>query len=277
MTALDHSVLDDPSTRSRLDSGSMLRAIDEMPEQCREAWTAAQGFELPWTEAPERIVILGLGGSAIAGDYFRALLALESYVPVFNVRGYELPPFVDDQTLVIASSFSGETEEVLSAFEQALATPTRKLVLAVCESVKETVAEDGDKRIWVIDVREERQPVMVSSFPTPKPAAGLPWTDYDQRPRRFGPHNVHELRPSYGYRSEYLIFSTWYNAGLRITDLSDPSRPEDVGYFVPPPPPNQAAPQINDVFVDNDRLIYLTDRYNGGLYVVEYEGPDISD
>src|SRR5207249_6010067 len=43
--------------------------------------------------------------------------------------------------------------------------PSRGLVLCVCESVKETVAEDGDKRIWVVDVREERQPVMISSFP----------------------------------------------------------------------------------------------------------------
>jgi hypothetical protein len=48
-----------------------------------------------------------------------------------------------------------------------------------------------------------------------------------------------------------------------------------VGYFVPPAPPGQEAPQINDVFVDEPRLIYLSDRYNGGMYIVEYEGPDI--
>ncbi|HZR99786.1 MAG TPA: hypothetical protein VFE37_13825 [Chloroflexota bacterium] len=154
--------------------------------------------------------------------------------------------------------------------------PSRGLVLCVCESVKETVAEDGDKRIWVVDVREERQPVIRSSFPRPTPPAGSPWKDYDERPRRFGPHNVHENRPHYGYRSEHLIFSTWYNAGLRITDLSNPDRPEEVGYFVPPAPEGQGAPQINDVFVDEQRLIYLTDRYNGGMYIVEYEGPDIT-
>jgi glucose/mannose-6-phosphate isomerase len=50
-------------------------------------------------------------------------------VPVFNVRAYELPPFLDERTLVIASSFSGETEEVLSAFEQALSRPARKLAM----------------------------------------------------------------------------------------------------------------------------------------------------
>jgi hypothetical protein len=41
---------------------------------------------------------------------------------------------------------------------------------------------------------------------------------------------------------------------------------------VPPTPPGQEAPQINDLFVDTDGLIYLTDRYNGGMYVVEYTG-----
>ena len=98
---------------------------------------------MPWKDAPERIVILGMGGSAIAGDYFRALLALESSVPVFNVRAYQLPAFVDEDTLVIASSFSGETEEVLSAFEQALATPARKLVMTTGGRLLATARANG--------------------------------------------------------------------------------------------------------------------------------------
>jgi len=156
----------------------------------------------------------------------------------------------------------------------ALPLPGRGLVIGVCESVKDTCEEDGDKRIWVIDVRHERQPVTISTFPRPVPPPGSPWPDYCQRPQRFGPHNVHEHRPHYGYRNEYLLFATYYNAGLRVVDLRNPFRPEEVGYFVPPAPPGQAAPQTNDVYVDEDRLIYLTDRHNGGLYVVEYEGPE---
>src|SRR6266542_359062 len=122
-------VLDDAAERGRLDPGGMLDAVGGLPEQCREAWDAAKAFEVPWKEAPREIVILGMGGSAIAGDYFRALLSLESPVCVFNVRAYDLPPFVDEDTLVIASSFSGETEETISAFEQALATPAKKLAI----------------------------------------------------------------------------------------------------------------------------------------------------
>src|SRR5436309_11947912 len=129
MTSKRHPVLDDAAERSRLDPAGMLEAVHGLPEQCREAWAAAKAFEAPWKVAPRRIVILGMGGSAIAGDYFRALLSRESPVPVFNVRAYDLPSFVDEETLVIASSFSGETEETLSAFEQALATPARKLAI----------------------------------------------------------------------------------------------------------------------------------------------------
>jgi glucose/mannose-6-phosphate isomerase len=143
MTKAARPTLDDPKALTRLDPSSMLGAIDGMPQQCRQAWEAAQAFELPWDEAPEKIVVLGLGGSAIAGDYFRALLTLESAVPVFNVRGYELPPFVDGRTLVIASSFSGETEEVLAAFERALATPARKLVMTTGGRLLATARANG--------------------------------------------------------------------------------------------------------------------------------------
>ncbi|OGA15690.1 MAG: hypothetical protein A3G25_13080 [Betaproteobacteria bacterium RIFCSPLOWO2_12_FULL_63_13] len=145
-----------------------------------------------------------------------------------------------------------------------LPLPGRKLVVATDESVKD-LCQEGEKRVWVIDIREERNPVTISSFPVPQ-------GDFPTRGRRFGPHNVHENRPG-SFQSEKLIFVTYYNAGLRVVDIRNPYRPEEVGYFVPPAPPGQAAIQINDVFVDADGLIYITDRYHGGLYILEYTGP----
>jgi hypothetical protein len=59
---------------------------------------------------------------------------------------------------------------------------------------------------------------------------------------------------------------------MRITDISDPDRPIEAGHFLPPPPPGEEAPEINDLFVDADKLIYLTDRRRGGMYIVEYTG-----
>jgi len=143
MTGKASEILDDPDARARLDPSGMIEAVHALPDQCREAWAAAEAFRLPSQQAPERIVVLGMGGSAISGDYFRALLALESSVPVFNVRQYDLPPFVDERTLVIAASFSGDTEEALAAFEQALATPARKLVITTGGQLLATARANG--------------------------------------------------------------------------------------------------------------------------------------
>ncbi len=137
-------VLDDPTARRRLDPSGMLDAVRELPQQCQQAWEAARAFRLPPDYADvDRVVVLGMGGSAIAGDMLRVLLARESAVPVFNVRQYDLPPFVGERTLVIACSFSGGTEETLSAFNQALATPARKLVVTAGGQLLATARANG--------------------------------------------------------------------------------------------------------------------------------------
>jgi hypothetical protein len=147
-----------------------------------------------------------------------------------------------------------------------LPLPGRKLVVAVDESVKYDCNE-GEKRVWLIDVREERNPVIVSTCPVPE-------GDFCKRGLRFGPHNAHENRPG-SFQSEKLIFITYYNAGLRIFDIRNQYRPEEVGFFIPPAPEGQKAPMFNDLYVDAGGLIYVTDRMTGGLYILEYTGPAI--
>jgi glucose/mannose-6-phosphate isomerase len=137
-------ILDDPAARRRIDPAGMLGSITALPDQCRSAWSDAQSLELPVDyHDVGRIAILGMGGSAIGGDFFRVLLQRESAVPVFNVRGYDLPAFVTEKTLVIASSFSGNTEETLSAFDQALKTPCRKLVITSGGNLLATARANG--------------------------------------------------------------------------------------------------------------------------------------
>ena len=104
------------------------------------------------------------------------------------------------------------------------------------------------------------KPVVISSFPRPQPPAGSPWATVLGPPRRVGPHNLHENRPG-SFQSEQVIFSTWNNAGLRLHDIGDPDRPTEIAHFNPEPPPGQDAPKANDVYVDADGLIYLTDRF----------------
>lgn len=138
------SVLDDPQALRSLDPGGMADSLDGLPDQCRDAWAAAQTLQLPPDYADiDRIVVLGMGGSAIAGDLWRVLLQRECAVPVFNVRQYDLPPFVNERTLVIASSFSGDTEETLSAFRQALATPAKKLAVTAGGRLLATARANG--------------------------------------------------------------------------------------------------------------------------------------
>ena len=124
------SVLDDPSAYQRIDPGGTRALIRDLPRQCRAAWQEAQALRLPPDYASvDKVVILGMGGLVIAGDLFRSLAALESPVPVFVHRDYDLPRLVDGRTLLIAMSYSGDTEETVSAFEAGLRTGAKKLVI----------------------------------------------------------------------------------------------------------------------------------------------------
>jgi glucose/mannose-6-phosphate isomerase len=134
--------LDDATVVTQFDPGGMLASVAALPDQCREAWDAAQDVG-PLGPEIDKVVVLGMGGSAIAGDIWRMLLQRESGIPVFNVRQYDLPPFVDERTLVIASSYSGNTEETLSAFEQALATGAKTFAITSGGKLLTTVRTNG--------------------------------------------------------------------------------------------------------------------------------------
>jgi glucose/mannose-6-phosphate isomerase len=110
--------LDDLETFHRFDPSAMLRRIAELPEQCRNAWIQAEELEIPiGYNRAEKVVVLGMGGSSIGGELLRTLAEQECIVPIVVNRDYDVPSFVDERTLVIASSYSGNTEETLSAFE----------------------------------------------------------------------------------------------------------------------------------------------------------------
>lgn len=92
----------------------MLELIRSLPDQIREAL----GYEISEIKKPERIFICGMGGSAIAGDIAKMLVP-DLTIPVEVIRDYYLPPYARQRDLLIASSYSGNTEETLAAFEDA--------------------------------------------------------------------------------------------------------------------------------------------------------------
>ncbi len=113
--------LDDEGALRARDPSRMLDAVTGLSRQCREGHEIGRGAgSRPSTDAPSNVVICGMGGSAVAGDVLRVLLAGSLPWPVVVVRSPELPAFVGPRSLVLASSYSGNTAETLACFEEAV-------------------------------------------------------------------------------------------------------------------------------------------------------------
>lgn len=98
----------------------MKEVLIDFPSQLTGAIEASKNVVLPTIQNPSNIVICGMGGSAISGDLIAKYLTDKIKVPVIVNRDYSLPDFVDSNSLVFISSYSGNTEETLSAYEKAL-------------------------------------------------------------------------------------------------------------------------------------------------------------
>lgn len=142
----------------------MLDHLRGFPEQCQRAWEKVLKFELPreYTKI-SNVVILGMGGSAIGGDIVRRLAMAESKVPVWVHRDYGLPAFVDASTLIIASSYSGNTEETLSAFTKSLGTRAKKLAITSGGKLKHLAEKEGIPA-FIIDCQAPPRAAFPHSF-----------------------------------------------------------------------------------------------------------------
>ncbi|MBI2917026.1 MAG: bifunctional phosphoglucose/phosphomannose isomerase [Chloroflexi bacterium] len=122
--------LDDLPVYPKLDPSGMRVHLRGMAAQCVRAWERALAFPLPADYAlADKVLVLGMGGSAIGADLVAGLVRDQARGPLITHRGYGLPSFVDARTLVVASSYSGATEETLSGFQEALDRPCPKLAL----------------------------------------------------------------------------------------------------------------------------------------------------
>lgn len=152
--------------------------------------------------------------------------------------------------------FPGFTHTVLPLFQ-------RELMIVTDEAVTEDCS-DWPKLTWVMDMRQETNPVIVSTMPMP------PREAFCDRGGRFGSHNIHENQPvPTSWISETVIVGAYFNAGVRVHDIGDPFRPQEIAYYVPPVPQGATGVNINDVYVDENALVYAIDRTRGGLYILE--------
>jgi hypothetical protein len=154
--------------------------------------------------------------------------------------------------------YNGFTHTALPLF-------SRGLMIVTDECTKDD-GIDWPKLGWVFDIREEKNPVPIATLPLP------PAEVFTKRGGRFGAHNLYENYPGdVSWRSDNIILGTFFNGGLRVYDLANPYQPKEVAYYVPGAPAMspKGSVQINDVYVDDRQLVYIGDRFTGGLYILE--------
>jgi glucose/mannose-6-phosphate isomerase len=136
---------------TRIDAEGMFRKIKEFPEQLRKGWEIAENTEanVEFSEI-QNIVFAGMGGSAISGDLIHSVYNETLSVPMFVNRGYQIPGFVNSKTLFIASSYSGNTEETLSATEQAVEKGARIICITSGGQLEQIAQKNGYPRFQLI-------------------------------------------------------------------------------------------------------------------------------
>lgn len=113
--------LDNANEFAKLDKSEMLSEIRGLADQLEKAWETAQALPLPADKQFSHIILAGMGGSAIGADLLASYIYSICDVPVYILRGYNLPAWASGpEDLVVCSSHSGNTEETLSVFEDAL-------------------------------------------------------------------------------------------------------------------------------------------------------------
>ena len=113
-------LLNDPKAIWRIDRSDMLGKAAALNLQCEQGWRLGLGFKLPkgWGRS-RHLLVLGVGGSAIGGDLLKEAVAGSLSRPITVNRTYTIPAWVNRETLVVACSYSGNTEETLSATQAA--------------------------------------------------------------------------------------------------------------------------------------------------------------
>jgi hypothetical protein len=142
-------------------------------------------------------------------------------------------------------------------------------LLTLSEEAVTDGCQDAPKNIWVINLADESNPVPLSTVPQPDPAG------FCGRGGRFGAHNQHENHEQPTARELHnVVIGSFFNAGVRLYDIRNPYRPEEIAAYVPARPARSRVPavQINDVYVDEHGVIYALERFGGGIYLLEYTG-----
>lgn len=252
--------------------GHILQIVDiadpANPKEISRWWREGQ-----WLEGGEKGVPNGTllhGGAHVRGE--------RAYLP-YSAGGFVILD-ISDKTkprMVSDLPFSPPFQSFI-AVHTALPLTQRELVIVNSEAI----AENCDEPLGyagIVDIRDETKPRLISLFPLPKPPEDAPYPNFCEKGGRFGPHNQHQ--PQYQpilMQDENLCYLTYFNAGLRVFDISDERLPREVAWFIPPDPVqrrgllprSKLVAQSEDVVVDSRGNIFVSDK-NHGVYVLRLD------
>jgi len=139
------SLLDDKKLIEKYDPKKMYDSISKFPSQLEHAFKIADSVDISKIHSGriENIALAGLGGSAIGGDLVKSYLFFQMKIPFFICRNYFLPNFVGERSLVFVSSYSGNTEETLSAYDQAKKRKAQIVCISSDGKLEKKAKEDG--------------------------------------------------------------------------------------------------------------------------------------
>ena len=218
-----------------------------------------------YPERPDRAYLGYMDGGAIILD-----ISGLSGIRTGSSKSFSPKPV---SRLQFSPPFPAWTHTVQPLFGRGLAVVSDEAVLDKCA--------DAPKLVWLVDIRDETNPVIVGTAPQPENAG-----DLCANGGRFGAHNVHPNFPSStSAQLKNTFVATFFSGGVRIYRLIDtpvphaPPQIKEIGFFVSPAPPGNPTHsiQINHAIVDEKGLIYSVDRISGGLYIFRYTGPEALD
>lgn len=252
------NILDNKTEILKLDSKNMLGSIELLGKQIEQVWSVAKKLKIPnGYRKIGNIVVLGMGGSTLGAHVIKELFKEELSAPIEIVNHYDVPGYVNKNTLVIASSYSGTTEEVINAAQEAKA---KKAKLAV-------ISAGGTLAFWA---KKNKIPALVfpTEFnPSQQPRMGLGYSIFGQMAllsgmgllkissaeiekvkktvalyeKQFGADNPTETNPAKQFAVKLLNKTVWYvasehlsgNAHIAANQMNENAK-RFSGYFIIP-------------------------------------------
>ncbi|MFA4827323.1 MAG: bifunctional phosphoglucose/phosphomannose isomerase [Candidatus Shapirobacteria bacterium] len=148
--------IDDINQIKNLDKSNVLESVQALGKQCRQAWENVNEIVIKNDYSRvDRVVVAGMGGSALGAEIIKALYFDRLKIPFEISRGYHLPRYVDQNTLVILSSYSGTTEEILSAAGEAENAGAKIMAISAGGELEKTAIE---KRYDFYKIRPDFNP-----------------------------------------------------------------------------------------------------------------------